>query len=116
MIVGFPPFYDETPLQVFNNIWNFKENLVYPMEEPEDAAGDPTPAMGEEAWDLVIKYGAPLASTDSFLRLLAEPKERLGQSGKREILTHKFFSGLQYTPESVRFSAFCGVYCKSRPA
>lgn len=72
LLVGFPPFNDDSPEKIFDNIIN--RTIIWP-DVPED--------MSPEAQDLIDKL------------LTLDPDERLGsKGGAKEIEEHPFFKGL----------------------
>lgn len=77
MLVGYPPFYSDDPTSTCKKILQWRKNLVI----PEEVRVSPT------AQDLI-------------LRLLTDPKDRLGANGVHEIKLHPFFQGISW--ESIR--------------
>lgn len=72
MIFGFPPFYGESPEEVFMNIMNYDQCLAFP--EPGEG-----PEISPEGIDIIRQ-------------LLTEPDRRLGaKTGLKEIKAHPFF-------------------------
>lgn len=78
-LTGIPPFNDETPQQIFENILN--GSIIWP-EVPEE--------MSYEAQDLISKL------------LTINPEERLGSrkkgggGGAQEVKNHPFFKGVEW--------------------
>jgi len=73
LLVGFPPFNDESPTHIFQNI--LKKDICWPLP-PDD--------VGAEAKDLIEKL------------LTTEPNDRLGANGAGEVKKHPFFNGLDW--------------------
>ena len=73
LLVGFPPFNDESPTHIFQNI--LKKEICWPLP-PEELAPD--------AKDLIEKL------------LATDPTERLGANGAAEVKKHPFFAGLDW--------------------
>lgn len=72
LLVGFPPFNDDSPEKIFDNIIN--RTIIWP-DVPED--------MSPEAQDLIDKL------------LTLDPDQRLGsKNGAKEVEQHPFFKGL----------------------
>eukprot|EP00512_Aurantiochytrium_limacinum_P011037 CAMPEP_0171588646 /NCGR_PEP_ID=MMETSP0961-20121227/14258_1 /TAXON_ID=87120 /ORGANISM="Aurantiochytrium limacinum, Strain ATCCMYA-1381" /LENGTH=1180 /DNA_ID=CAMNT_0012147555 /DNA_START=428 /DNA_END=3970 /DNA_ORIENTATION=+ len=76
MLFGMPPFNDETPQRIFNNILSGKL-------PPEEARAPVT--ASDLAWDLL----------DGLLQTNAN--KRLGNEGAAEIQGHPFFEGIKWT-------------------
>lgn len=77
-LYGYPPFHDETPNKVFQNI--LRGDIDWPqLSEDEDAVICPPLAK-----DLIKKL------------LVLEPLERLGFNGAEEIMKHPFFDGISW--------------------
>ena len=73
LLVGFPPFNDESPSQIFQNI--LKGEIGWPLPPDE---------LSPEAKDLIEKL------------LHATPSRRLGANGAEEVKQHPFFDGLDW--------------------
>ena len=73
MIIGYPPFYADTPNETCKKIINFKDYLVFPSE----------PKITNEALDLLKK-------------LITDVDKRLGYNGAEEIKKHPFFNGIDW--------------------
>ncbi|WPK24094.1 hypothetical protein PUMCH_001350 [Australozyma saopauloensis] len=77
-LYGYPPFHDDTPDKVFQNILSGDINWP-PLNEEEDAKICPPLAK-----DLINKL------------LTLDPELRLGYNGAEEIKKHPFFEGLEW--------------------
>lgn len=75
-IVGIPPFNDETPEKIFQNI--LSRNITWPE------IGDGDDKMSERAYDLINRL------------LDMNYETRLGCKGAREIKEHPFFNGINW--------------------
>ena len=73
LLVGFPPFNDESPTHIFQNI--LKKEICWPLP-PEE--------LSPEAKDLIEQL------------LTTERTERLGANGAGEVKKHPFFAGLDW--------------------
>jgi len=73
MLMGYPPFYSETPEETFQMILNWKTYLEFPSEV----------ALTPSCLDLLK-------------RLLSSQSKRLGRSGTREIKDHSFFADVDW--------------------
>ena len=73
LLVGFPPFNDESPSQIFQNI--LKGDIGWPLPPDE---------LSPEARDLIQKL------------LNSTPSKRLGANGAEEVKQHPFFDGLDW--------------------
>ncbi|BFZ63627.1 rim15, signal transduction response regulator [Saitoella coloradoensis] len=76
-LFGVPPFHDETPEKVFENIL---ERRIFWLEEEE---GD-EPLISEQARDLINKL------------LCVDQTQRLGANGADEVTNHPFFQGISW--------------------
>lgn len=74
MIIGYPPFYSESPNDTCHKILNWAETFGFP--EGKD--------ISPEAIDLISK-------------LITRPLERLGLNGAHEIKNHPFFKGIDWS-------------------
>lgn len=74
-LVGMPPFNDETPEKVFENIKN--HNIPW----DQITVGEGEDCISETAFDLINKLLSP------------DPSKRLGAGGSEEIKAHSFFKG-----------------------
>lgn len=74
-IVGVPPFNDQGPKEIFENILK----LAIPWDEINIGVGDD--CMSEEAADLIKKM------------LVLDPEDRITKNGSMELKKHKFFEG-----------------------
>jgi serine/threonine protein kinase len=72
-LVGFPPFNDESPQQIFQNI--LKREIVWPLPPDE---------LSPAARDLIEKLLHP------------NPAKRLGAKGAEEVKKHSFFEGIDW--------------------
>ena len=72
-LVGFPPFNDESPQQIFQNI--LKREIVWPLPPDE---------LSPIARDFVDKLLHP------------NPHKRLGAKGAEEVKSHPFFEGIDW--------------------
>lgn len=72
-LFGFPPFHDETPERVFDNIVSRRINWYEEHME-----------LSAEARDLMERL------------MCTDPKNRLGANGANEIKSHPFFAGLDW--------------------
>jgi len=78
LVVGIPPFFGESPMEVFHKIKNLQQSL----KELDELINAQAIEMSEVCWNFITS-------------LLCEPNRRIGQSGgAEEILRHKFFSDL----------------------
>jgi len=81
MVIGLPPFFGETPEEVFANICEYSKVL----EELEqslntgDLQGDPN--LSKHGWTFTKS-------------LLCEPEDRIGKLGGHEILNHPYFANV----------------------
>lgn len=73
MIVGFPPFFSDSPTETCKKIFNWKQYLIF----PSDCKITP------EAKDLIKK-------------LVTDIDKRLGHTGANEIKEHPFFKGIDW--------------------
>ncbi|KAL5977282.1 hypothetical protein ACLOJK_021628 [Asimina triloba] len=73
MLVGYPPFYSEEPMQTCRKIVNWRTYLRFPEEAK----------LSPEAKDLISK-------------LLCNVEQRLGTKGAHEIKAHPWFKGIQW--------------------
>lgn len=73
MLCGYPPFYDEDPVQTCHKIVRYKEFLEF----PDDIDISP------EAEDLILRF-------------LSDAKYRIGVNGVHEIMSHPFFRGVDW--------------------
>jgi len=73
MLMGYPPFYSETPEETFQMILNWKSYLEFPAEV----------ALSTNCLDLLKK-------------LLSSQSKRLGKNGAGDIKAHPFFEGLDW--------------------
>ena len=74
-IVGIPPFNDQTPKEIFENILN----LAIPWDQIN--IGEEENFMSEEAADLIKRM------------LVLNPEERITKNGSAELKKYKFFKG-----------------------
>lgn len=74
MIIGFPPFYSDSPNETCNKILNWVEYFSFPTEARE---------ISEEAKMLIIE-------------LIQAPNKRLGFNGSKEIKSHPFFKSINF--------------------
>ena len=75
-IVGVPPFNEQTPREIFDNILK----LAIPWDQIKIGKGED--CMSEEAADLIKKI------------LVLDPDDRITRNGSAELKKHKFFKGL----------------------
>lgn len=75
-IAGIPPFNDDTPDKIFNNILN--RNIEWPPIGPNDDQ------MSQEAYDFINALLNP------------DPKQRLGSNGIAEIKKSSFFNCINW--------------------
>jgi serine/threonine protein kinase len=88
MVVGMPPFYGESPEEVFVNLWNFQKTLQFPELLPgepgydeSESGGAGNQLMSDACWKLVQ-------------RLICESAERIcDPAGLR---SHVFFEDFQW--------------------
>lgn len=73
MLVGYPPFFSETPTETYQKILNWREHF----EIPADSRISP-------------------AAADLITKLIAPPQVRLGLRGVNEIKGHPFFTGVNW--------------------
>jgi len=73
MLMGYPPFYSETPEETFQMILNWKSYLEFPPEV----------ALSPPCLELLKK-------------LLSSQSKRLGRNGAGEIKVHPFFEGVDW--------------------
>lgn len=73
LLVGFPPFNDDTPEKIFENIIN--RTIIWP-DVPDD--------MSYEAHDIIDKLLCP------------DAEQRLGSRGADEIKNHPFFKNIDF--------------------
>uniref|UniRef100_A0A061RG28 non-specific serine/threonine protein kinase n=1 Tax=Tetraselmis sp. GSL018 TaxID=582737 RepID=A0A061RG28_9CHLO len=74
MMVGYPPFYSDDPMQTCRKIVNWKTHLKFPSEAR-----------------------LPPAAKDLMQRLMTDADHRLGtQGGVNEIKSHAFFQGVEW--------------------
>jgi serine/threonine protein kinase len=86
LLTGLPPFFADTPLEVFMNIQNYQKCLddLQQTIEPVDKI-----TMTPVCWE--------------FLRsLMCEPKKRLGRGGPDEILDHRFFDDIDWRIRQIK--------------
>lgn len=83
-LTGIPPFNDDTPDKIFENIVNLK----IPWEDIE--IGTEENQVSPKAFDLISKL------------LVLDPEKRLGKKSINEIKSHPFFSGILIN-EKLRF-------------
>lgn len=74
MIIGYPPFYSDSPNETCRKILNWKETFSIPTERK----------ISRDAKDLIQ-------------RLITSPSTRLGFNGADEIKKHSFFRDLDFT-------------------
>lgn len=74
MIIGFPPFYSDSPNETCNKILNWVEYFSFPKEARD---------ISEEAKMLIIE-------------LIQAPNKRLGFNGSKEIKSHPFFKSINF--------------------
>lgn len=79
MLIGYPPFWSETPQETYRKIINYKHTLKF----PEDCK------ISKEAKDLITS-------------LLCDHRERLGRNGAEEIKHHPFFAKYGIDWEHIR--------------
>lgn len=79
MIIGYPPFYSESPNETCGKILNWPDTFDFPADK----------VISNEAKDLISK-------------LIVEPSRRLGYNGSNEIKSHPFFKNINF--EKIRFS------------
>jgi len=82
MLVGFPPFNEDSVDKIFDNIRG--NNVCW----DEIEIGDEEDQMGENAADLIKSL------------MEQDPRKRLGYNGVNEIKDHPFFKGLDW--ENIR--------------
>jgi len=84
MVVGMPPFYGESPEEVFVNLWNYEQTLQFPEllpGEPGYEEGGNNQLMSDTCWKLVQQ-------------LICEPVERIcDPAGLR---SNAFFAGFEW--------------------
>jgi len=73
MIIGYPPFYADTPSETCRKILNWRKYLIFPK----------TNTVSTEAIDLIR-------------RLITDVDKRLGYNGADEIKAHPFFRGINW--------------------
>ena len=73
MLVGYPPFASEDAAETWKKIQNWRRQLVI----PDDVE------VSREAADLILK-------------LIADPRDRLGVNGVEQIKAHPFFHGINW--------------------
>lgn len=73
MIVGFPPFFGDSPTETCKKIMNWKQNLKFPSDCQ----------ITEDAKDLIR-------------RLVTDVDKRIGYNSTREIKEHAFFKGIDW--------------------
>ncbi|ODQ51010.1 kinase-like protein, partial [Saitoella complicata NRRL Y-17804] len=74
---GVPPFHDETPEKVFENI--LERRIIWPEEEDGDEH-----LISEQARDLINRL------------LCVDQTQRLGANGADEVTSHPFFKGINW--------------------
>lgn len=77
-LFGYPPFNDQTPEKVFNNI------LYNDIQWPNLSTEDFSYLCTDEAKDLIEKL------------LIKDPGKRLGYGGSEEVKNHPYFNGLNW--------------------
>ncbi|KAJ2724986.1 rim15, signal transduction response regulator [Coemansia sp. Benny D115] len=87
-IFGIPPFHDETPEKVFQNILSAEVEFYDDLREQlaqngEDAAGE-IPEITPEARDFITQL------------LCRDPRRRLGYGGSAEVKAHPFFRDINW--------------------
>ena len=79
MIIGYPPFYSESPNETCGKILKWPETFKFPADKE----------ISNEAKDLISK-------------LIVEPSRRLGFNGSNDIKSHPFFKNINF--EKIRSS------------
>lgn len=78
MVVGIPPFNDDTAAKVFSNVMNFSDTLADIKEELQSQEQE---ILSAQAWDIILK-------------LICEPENRL--QTLEDIKEHPFFTGFDW--------------------
>lgn len=74
MLIGYPPFFTDSPLETCKKIMNWRENLIFPK-------------------NISISHSAK----DIIKRLIVDIDNRIGHNGVEEIKSHSFFKGIDWS-------------------